>query len=367
MAVLFRPLDLGALHLPNRIVMAPLTRRRASEGRIPNELMAEYYGQRAGAGLIISEATSVSPQGVGYLGTPGIWSSAQTEGWKLTTSAVHERGGRIVLQLWHVGRISDPELLNGDKPVAPSAIAAEGRVRGLRPLRRYTTPRALETEEIPGIVEDFRVGALNARTAGFDGVEIHAANGYLIDQFLQDSTNHRTDRYGGPIENRARFLLEIVDAVSTVWGAEKVGVHLRPRGEEHDMGDSDPKSLFGYVAKELGRRGVAFLFVREIEGHDSRIAYMREQFGGPVIANEEMDDGDGRRLIEAGVADAIAFGRDYIATPDLAERISRGLPWNVQDSRTFYGREDLDPAVGYTDYPSHNSDGTNGDRHSGLA
>lgn len=237
---LFKPVALGALQVPNRVIMAPLTRRRASRGRVPNALMAEYYAQRSGAGLIVSEATSVSPQGVGYPDTPGIWSREQVEGWTLVTDAVHAAGGRIMLQLWHVGRVSDPELLEGRLPVAPSAIAPAGRVSVLRPKRAYTPPRALETDEIPGIVEDFRRGAVNAQAAGFDGVEIHAANGYLIDQFLQDSTNHRTDRYGGSVENRARFLLEIADAVADVWGADRVGVHLRPRGEEHDMGDSDP-------------------------------------------------------------------------------------------------------------------------------
>ncbi len=350
MSVLLEPLSMGALCLPNRVVMAPLTRRRAGDGRVPNALMAEYYSQRVGAGLIISEATSVSPQGVGYLGTPGIWSQEQVEGWKLVTDAVHERGGRILLQLWHVGRISDPELLDGQLPVAPSAVAPAGRVRGLRPMRPYVRPRALETDEVPGIVEDFRRGAVNARAAGFDGVDVHGANGYLIDQFLQDSTNRRTDRYGGSVENRARFLLEIVDAVADVCGADRVGVHLRPRGEEHDMGDSDPRALFGHVAEQLGRRGVAFLFVREVEGEDSLIAHVRERFGGPVIANDEMDEGDGRRLIESGTADAVAFGRDYIATPDLAERIAEGASWNVPDPATFYARPDLDPAVGYTDY-----------------
>lgn len=349
--MLFEPLDLGALHLRNRIVMAPLTRRRASAGRVPNELMAEYYTQRAGAGLILSEATSISPQGVGYLDTPGIWSAEQVDGWKLTTSAVHERGGLIMLQLWHVGRISDPELLGGDLPVAPSAIAAAGHVSGLRPKRPYVQPRALETAEVPGIVEDYRTGAANAKDAGFDGVEIHGANGYLIDQFLQDSTNHRTDRYGGSIENRARFLLEIVDAVVSVWGADRVGVHLSPRADAHGVGDSDPRALFGYVARELGRRGVAFICLREFEGEDSLIGHVRTEFGGPVIANEDMDDADARRLIESGVADAVAFGRDYIATPDLAERIADGTPWNEQDRSTFYGREGVDPVLGYTDYP----------------
>ncbi|NNU62971.1 alkene reductase [Ochrobactrum soli] len=347
MSSLFDPLKIGRLELPNRIIMAPLTRRRAGIERVPNAMMAEYYQQRAGAGLILSEATSVSPQGVGYWGTPGIWNDAQIEGWKLVTAAVHEAGGRIFSQLWHVGRISDPELLEGQLPVAPSAIAAAGHVSTLRPKRPHPVPRALETEEIPGIVADFRRSAENAMRAGFDGVELHAANGYLIDQFLQDKTNHRTDRYGGSVENRARFLLEILDAVIEVWGADRVGVHLRPRGEEHDMGDSNPKAIFGYVADELKKREIAFIFVREIEGHDSLLGEIKRRFGGPVIANELMSKEDGERFIEAGIADALAFGRDYIATPDLTERLKLGLPFNDQNKETFYG----EGPTGYTDYP----------------
>jgi 2,4-dienoyl-CoA reductase-like NADH-dependent reductase (Old Yellow Enzyme family) len=230
---------------------------------VPNELMARYYAERASAGLIISEATSVTPQGVGYADTPGIWSDEQVEGWKRVTQAVHAAGGRIVLQLWHVGRISDPMFLDGDLPVAPSAIAAGGHVSLVRPERPFVTPRALELDEIPGIVAAYRKGAENAKKAGFDGVEIHGANGYLLDQFLQDSTNRRTDAYGGPIENRARLLLEVVDAAIDVWGAGRVGVHLAPRGDAHTMGDSDPAATFGYVARELGRRKIAFIFTRE--------------------------------------------------------------------------------------------------------
>jgi 2,4-dienoyl-CoA reductase-like NADH-dependent reductase (Old Yellow Enzyme family) len=347
MSNLFQPLKLGALDLPNRVIMAPLTRKRAGVERVPNAMMAEYYRQRAGAGLILSEATSVSPQGVGYWGTPGIWNDAQVDGWKGVTQAVHEAGGRIFLQLWHVGRISDPELLNGQLPVAPSAIAASGHVSSLRPKRPHPVPRALETDEMPHIVQDFRRGAERAKAAGFDGVELHAANGYLIDQFLQDHTNKRTDRYGGSVENRARFLLEIVDAVIEVWGGDRIGVHLRPRGEQHDMGDSNPQAIFGYVAAELGRRGIAFIFVREIEAKDSLLGEIKRLFGGPVIANEEMSQADGERFIEAGVADALAFGRDYLATPDLVERLQRGLPLNVPDEATFYA----DGPTGYVDYP----------------
>lgn len=347
MSRLFDPLQVGALKLPNRIIMAPLTRKRSGTERVPNAMMAEYYRQRAGAGLILSEATSVSPQGVGYWGTPGIWNDQQVEGWRLVTTDVHAAGGRIFLQLWHVGRISDPELLDGDLPVAPSAIAAAGHVSALRPKRPHPVPRALETEEIPGIVDDFRRGAERAKTAGFDGVELHAANGYLIDQFLQDKTNKRTDRYGGSVENRARFLLEMVDAVTDVWGADGVGVHLRPRGEEHDMDDSNPRAIFGYVADELAKRKIAFIFVREIEGEDSMLGEIKHRFGGVVIANELMSKEDGERLIETRVADALAFGRDYIATPDLAERLQRGLPLNTPNKDTFYG----DGPEGYIDYP----------------
>ncbi|MFD1811659.1 alkene reductase [Rhodococcus gannanensis] len=347
MSVLFTPLTVGDLTLPNRVVMAPLTRCRAGEGRVPTDLMAEYYAQRASAGLIISEATVVSAQGVGYPNTPGIWSDEQIAGWRPVTDAVHEAGGRIFLQLWHVGRISDPVYFDGDLPVAPSAIAASGRVRQVRPYRDYPIPRALETDEIPGIVEDFRIGAANAKAAGFDGVEIHAANGYLIDQFLQDSTNLRTDRYGGSIENRARFLLEIADAAISVWGADRVGVHLRPRGEEHDMGDTDPRSLFGYVAEQLGERNVAFLFIRETEADDSLLSHIKSRFGGPVIANEEMSVEDAERLIGAGSADAVAFGRDFIATPDLMDRLAIGAPLNTPDPSTFY----RGGAKGYIDYP----------------
>jgi 2,4-dienoyl-CoA reductase-like NADH-dependent reductase (Old Yellow Enzyme family) len=300
MSRLFDPLHIGPLDLPNRVIMAPLTRKRSGVERVPNAMMAEYYRQRAGAGLILSEATSVSPQGVGYWGTPGIWSDDQVKGWQHVTEQVHEAGGRIFLQLWDVGRISDPELLDGHLPVAPSAIAATGHVSGLRPKRPHPIPRALETKEIPCIVEDFRQGAERAKAAGFDGVELHAANGYLIDQFLQDKTNKHTDRYGGSVKNRARFLLEIVDVLIEVWGADRVGVHLRPRGEEHDMGDSNPKAIFGFVADELQKRKIAFIFVREIEAEDSLLGEIKRRFDGPVIANELMSKEDGERLIEAG-------------------------------------------------------------------
>ena len=348
---LFDPIRMGDLHLPNRIIMAPLTRARAGKERLPNALMAEYYTQRAGAGLIISEATSVTPMGVGYADTPGIWSQEQVDGWKQITQEVHAAGGRIVLQLWHVGRISDPVFLNGALPVAPSAIAPEGHVRLLRPERPYVTPRALETAELPGIVEAYRQGALNAQAAGFDGVEVHGANGYLLDQFLQDKTNHRTDAYGGPVENRARLLLEVVDAVVSVWGAGRVGVHLAPRGDSQDMGDSNPLATFGYVARELGRRKLAFICAREALGPDRIGPQLQAAFGGAYIANEKFTRQSAGELLAAGEADAVAFGVPYIANPDLADRFALEAPLNEPDLATFYGPG----AKGYTDYPFLNS------------
>jgi len=348
MSILNTPLKVGAWELPNRLVMAPLTRCRAGEGRVPTALMAEYYAQRAGAGLILSEATSVMPMGVGYPDTPGIWSEAQVEGWKAVTDAVHAQGGRIVMQLWHVGRISHSSYLGGKLPVAPSAIAAEGHVSLVRPITAFETPRALATEEIPDIVEAYRKGAQNAKRAGFDGVEIHAANGYLIDQFLQDGTNHRTDKYGGSIQNRARFLLEVTDAAISVWGADRVGVHLAPRGDSHGIGDSDPLSTFTYVARELGKRKLAFIFTREFPGEDSISPQLKEAFGGIYIANENLTVASAEDLVEQGVADAVSFGKVYIANPDLDKRIAAGAPLNEFNPATFMGGD----AVGYTDYPT---------------
>ena len=349
---LIKPIQVGTLNLPNRIVMAPLTRCRASAGRVPNALMAEYYAQRASAGLILSEATSVSPQGVGYPDTPGIWSHEQVQGWKLVTQAVHAAGGRIFLQLWHVGRISDPDFLDGELPVAPSAIAAQGHVSLLRPQREYVTPRALETSEIPGIVEAYRKGAENAKEAGFDGVEIHGANGYLLDQFLQDSTNKRNDAYGGPIENRARLMLEVTDAVISVWGAGRVGMHLAPRGDAHTMGDSNPLATFGYVAEQLGKRGIAFIFTRESLGANRISPELKKRFGGVLIANEGFNRETAQQVVAAGEADAVSFGKDFIANPDLPRRLQLNLPLNPYHSETFYGYGLQDPRVGYTDYPS---------------
>jgi 2,4-dienoyl-CoA reductase-like NADH-dependent reductase (Old Yellow Enzyme family) len=346
---LFQPLQAGALLLSNRVVMSPLTRCRASAGRVPNAMMAEYYRQRASFGLIISEATAVSPMGVGYPNTPGIWSDAQIAGWQGVTRAVHDGGGQIVLQLWHVGRISDPVYLDGALPVAPSAVQPAGHVSLIRPPQPFVTPRALDTVEIPALIEAYRLGAQNAQAAGFDGVEIHGANGYLIDQFLQDSTNHRADGYGGPLENRVRFMLEVTDAVISVWGADRVGMHLAPRGDAHDMGDSDPAALFGHVARELGKRKLAFLCARESHQQAALGPSLKQAFGGVFIANEGFSAVSAREAIASGNADAVAFGKPAIANPDLVERLRTGAPWNQPDPATFYG----DGPQGYLDYPSN--------------
>lgn len=348
MTSLFDPLRAGAFSLKNRIVLAPLTRCRASAGRVPNDLMREYYVQRASAGLLISEATSISPNGVGYPDTPGIWSEEQVAGWRNITDAVHTAGGTIVLQLWHVGRISDPFYLNGSLPVAPSAIAPNGHVSLLRPTRGYVVPRALELAEIPGIVAEYRRGAENAKRAGFDGVEIHGANGYLLDQFLQDSTNVRTDAYGGSIENRARLVLEVVDAAISVWGANRVGLHLAPRGDAHSIGDSNPLATFGYIAEQTGRRKIAFLCTRERQGPDSIGPQLKKAFGGVLIANEKFTKEQAEAALNSGAADAVAFGQLFIANPDLPERFRHSAQLNTPDPSTFYGQG----PKGYTDYPT---------------
>jgi 2,4-dienoyl-CoA reductase-like NADH-dependent reductase (Old Yellow Enzyme family) len=329
------------------MVMAPLTRCRSSEGRVPNSLMVEYYAQRATAGLILSEATSVDPMGVGYPDTPGIWSEEQVEGWKRVTEAVHAKGGRILLQLWHVGRMSDPMYLDGALPVAPSPIRPAGHISLVRPLKEFEVPRALETAELPGIVEAYRRGAENAKLAGFDGVELHGANGYLLDQFLQDSTNHRDDEYGGSIENRARLMLEAVDAAISVWGADRVGLHLAPKGDAHDMGDSDPAATFGYVARAMKERGIAFIFTRESQAEPRIFPQLKEQFGGVVIANQQLDQPTAEALLQKGEADAASFGQLFIANPDLVRRFAEGLPLNTPNPATFYGGD----SAGYTDYP----------------
>ena len=348
MPTLFDPLKVGALTLPNRIIMAPLTRARAGVPRVPNALMAEHYAQRASAGLIISEATSVTPAGVGYEDTPGIWSDEQVEGWKLVTDAVHKAGGRIFMQLWHVGRISDPMFHNGEPPVSASAVAAVGHVSLLRPERPYPVPRALETHELAGVVEAYRKGAENAKKAGFDGVELHGANGYLLDQFLQDGSNKRTDQYGGPLENRARLMFEAVDAAISVFGADRVGLHIAPRGDAHSMGDSDLKKTFLYVAREMGKRGLAFLCSREHKGDDWLTPELKAAFGGVYIANEGFDKASATAVLEAGEADAVAFGKAFISNPDLVARFKTDAELNKWNFATFY----VKGATGYTDYPA---------------
>lgn len=345
---LFDPIRVGDLDLPNRVIMAPLTRARATAERVPTPLMRDYYVQRASAGLILTEATSVTPMGVGYANTPGIWSDAQVEGWHVVTDGVHAAGGRIFLQLWHVGRISDPSFLDGEAPVAPSAIAARGHVSLLRPERPYPVPRALKTEELPGVIEAYRKGAENARKAGFDGVELHGANGYLLDQFLQDSSNHRDDAYGGSIENRARLMLEATDTVISVWGAGRVGMHLAPRADAHDVGDSDRAATFGYVARELGRRKIAFICAREHVAPDSLGPSLKATFGGVYIANERFTLEQAQAALHEGRADAVAFGVKFIANPDLPARLRAGAALNEADPQTFYNTG----AKGYTDYPA---------------
>jgi 2,4-dienoyl-CoA reductase-like NADH-dependent reductase (Old Yellow Enzyme family) len=347
MPALFDPLQLGELTLPNRILMAPLTRSRAVETRVPNALMVKYYSQRASAGLIVSEATVVTPAGVGYADTPGIWSQEQVEGWTRVTNAVHHAGGRMFLQLWHVGRISHPMFLNGAMPVAPSAVAPKGNVSLVRPATPYVTPRALDSSEIPGVIDAFHRGAQNAQQAGFDGVELHAANGYLIDQFLQDCTNRRSDEYGGPIENRARLLLEVVDRLISVWGAGRVGVHLAPRGDAHDMGDSDRLATFSYVARQLGQRRIAFICARERLGEDRIGPQLKAAFGGAYVANEGFTRESAEQVLAANEADAVAFGKLFIANPDLPQRFALNASLNEWRSDTFY----RGGADGYVDYP----------------
>jgi 2,4-dienoyl-CoA reductase-like NADH-dependent reductase (Old Yellow Enzyme family) len=348
MPTLFDPITIGDLKLPSRILMAPLTRNRSSgAGRVPNALMLEYYVQRASAGAIITEATSVTPAGVGYPHTPGIWSKEQTEGWWRITEAVHQAGGRILLQLWHVGRISDPIYHDGAPPVAPSAIAPKGHVSLLRPQRPYVVPRALRTEEVVDVVKAFRRGAENAKAAGFDGVEIHGANGYLLDQFLQDTTNQRTDLYGGSLENRARLMLEVTDAVVSVWGPGRVGMHLAPRADTHDMGDSDLPATFGYVARELGRRKIAFILARE-SVHEPRLGpQLKAEFGGVYVVNEGFNQAGAEAALAAGEADAVAFGKLFLANPDLPRRFAINAELNSWNAATFYGAG----PEGYTDYP----------------
>jgi N-ethylmaleimide reductase len=355
--ILFEPLRLGQLELPNRVVMAPLTRQRAALGNVPTALNALYYAQRASAGLIISEATQVAPEGQGYAATPGIHTQAQSEGWRRVTDAVHRAGGRIFLQLWHVGRISDPCYQpNRGLPVAPSAIAAPGQAYTPDGPRPFVTPRALELEEIPHVVAQYAEGARRAREVGFDGVEVHGANGYLIDQFLLDGTNHRTDMYGGSIENRARFLLEVTRAVAEVWSPERVGVRLSPRGTFNGMSDSNRAAVFSHVVRRLDELGLAYLHLVDpvrpsvFDNPDvPRLApRLRPLFRGPLIINGGFDREAAIQALTSVEAELVAFGAPFIANPDLPERLRLGSPLNEAEPVTFYGGGER----GYTDYPA---------------
>jgi N-ethylmaleimide reductase len=355
-AALFAPFKLGDLELPNRIVMAPLTRNRATHGaNAPRELNAFYYRQRASAGLLISEATQISQQGQGYAWTPGVYSDAQVEGWREVTDAVHSAGGRIFAQLWHVGRISHVSLQPGGKaPVAPSAIRAKTKTFIESGFADVSEPRALETIEIAGIVADYAHAAQCAKRAGFDGVEIHAANGYLIDQFMRDGTNKRTDSYGGSIENRTRFAFEVVDAIAKVWSKSRIGVRLAPASPANDIQDSNPSALFGHVVSEIDKRGLAYIHVIEGATGGPRDNFpfdylaLRRAFHGAYIANNGYDRDMAIDAVASGTADLIAFGRPYIANPDLVERLRLGAPLNAVVQETLYGGD----AKGYTDYPA---------------
>lgn len=352
---LFSPVVLGSISLKNRIVMAPLTRNRAGEGGVPQLMNVTYYEQRATAGLIVTEATPISAMGHGYPALPGIYTDAQVAGWKKVTDAVHAKGGKIVIQIWHVGRISHPSLLpNNAVPVAPSAIKPAGQAFTYQGLVDYVTPRALDVSELPGIVQDYVHATQCALAAGFDGVEVHAANGYLLDQFLRDGTNHRTDAYGGSVENRTRLLLEVVQAVVAVAGADKVGVRLSPVNPFNDMKDSHPQATFNYVAASLSALNLAYLHAVEggIHGGGESEPFdfvaFRQQFKGAYMANLSYDKARGNAAVERGHADVIAYGVPYIANPDLVERFKADAPLNAADSNTFYGGTEK----GYIDYPA---------------
>jgi N-ethylmaleimide reductase len=354
-SVLFSSVRLGAIEAPNRIVMAPMTRCRASADGTPTPIMAQYYKQRASAGLIITEATWVHPDGIGYGGTPGLQTHGQAEGWKPITKAVHDNGGRIFAQLWHVGRISHPLFLNGRIPVSASAIRPQGESYTAQGPKPYETPRALTLEQISEVIEYYRVAAENARIAGFDGVELHGANGYLPDQFLRDKTNQRTDKYGGSIENRARFMIEVTKALVSVWGSDRVGVRLSPSGTFNDMADSNPKETFGYVVKQLGLLNLAYLHITEGSSGDIRhgganipVSFFKPLTKTPIITNSEFTFEKAQEYLRDGYADAIAFGSLFLANPDLPERFRTGAALNAPNPNTFYAGGE----TGYIDYPS---------------
>ena len=354
---LFSPIQLGSLQVPNRIFMAPLTRCRAEPGNIPGDMNAEYYRQRASAGLIITEATSVSPRGYGYPNTPGVFTEPQVAGWKKVTDAVHAAGGRIFVQLWHVGRISHPSFQpDGALPEAPSAIKPKGQIFTGTSMADYVTPRALELSEIPRIIAEFVKGAECAKAAGFDGVEIHNANGYLLDQFLRDGTNQRTDSYGGSVANRARLTLEVTEAVAGVWGADRVGIRFSPGGVFNDMRDSNPLATFSHVLKELEPMNLAYAHITQVTAQD--IAHgaadglgpreLRPFYSGNIVTAGGFTQETGNQALAEGWADAIAFGTSFLANPDLPTRFIHKAPLNAPDEATFYAPG----STGYTDYPS---------------
>jgi N-ethylmaleimide reductase len=346
---LFEPYQLGPLHLSNRIVMAPMTRSRAIDGNVPNPLAETYYRQRASAGLIISEGSQVSPQGQGYIRTPGIHSPEQVAAWRKITAAVAREGGKIFLQLWHVGRVSHPDLLGGALPVGPSAIAADGEVFTAQGPKKMVAPRALELSEIPGIVEQFRKAAENAKAAGFDGVEIHGANGYLLDQFTRDGTNHRSDAYGGSLENRVRLPLEVTQAVIDVWGKDRVGYRVSPNGAYNSMSDSNPRETFSHLARRLSDLGIVYLHTFDPPNGANHLApHLRTVFKGTVIVNGGYDEASGNAAIANGEADLVAYGVPFLANPDLPYRFGKKAKLNTPDQATFYAGEDK----GYTDYPA---------------
>lgn len=346
---LLSPAQVGKLSLNNHMVMAPMTRSRAGAGDVASALMAEYYSQRASAGLIITEGSQVSAQGKGYLRTPGIFTPEQIAGWKQVTEAVHAKGGQIFLQLWHVGRLSHPLVqADGAQPVAPSAIKADGEIYTAEGLKPYELPRALELDEIPGVVADFSQAARNAKLAGFDGVEIHGANGYLIDQFLRDGTNKRTDAYGGSVENRARLLKEVVEAVIEVFGASRVGVRLSPIFSYFSMSDSNPQATFEHAAGMLSRYGLAYLHIVEAGEGPFDFRALKRRFNGPYIANGGYSAERAATAISQGDADLVAFGTPFLANPDLVERFKHGHALNAPDAATFYQGDER----GYIDYPT---------------
>ncbi|MEM9542232.1 MAG: alkene reductase [Cyanobacteria bacterium P01_E01_bin.42] len=355
--VLFQPLTLGAIAISNRIIMAPLTRARSGVERIPNDLMVEYYAQRASAGLIISEATQISEQGAGWTQTPGIYSAEQVAGWRKVTEAVHQKGGKIILQLWHVGRASHPDFQpEGGIPVSSSAVRPQGEIHTPEGKKPYVTPHALTLQEIPKVIEDYVKATRNAREAGFDGVEVHGANGYLIDQFLRDGVNQRTDAYGGSIENRVRFLQEVTEAVVGEWSSDRVGARLSPYNPFNDMKDSNPIATFTHAAKVLSALNLAYLHVMEplpghffsLEGVEPAHPYLRQAFDGVLMLNGGYDASLGALAIQKDEADAIAYGMPFIANPDLVERYRQSAPLNEPNLATFYTHT----PEGYTDYPA---------------